>query len=212
MVGRNEAKLLGTLLGATAWSVSLAVQGTLAPSLRLAAAEDERRNNVKETGDVEEVPNKRNELRADQPDVTRASDKEIRLSANGERAPEIEKEKQGNKHPNVEQLIGLGARVKGSIGIVAPFRHPRTNQSHVIDEKQPNDSRISCAQLKPRQGTIEPAEKNGLTKRASDVEKVMPEFEWPFNQGERVNDGPRPENKDHAQSSGDIEKGVPISR
>ena len=162
------------------------------------ASQNKRRDDAEETGDVEEVHNKRNELRADQPNVTRASDKEIMPSADGECAPEIEKEKQGNKHPNVEQLIGPGARIKGPTGIVIRFRHPRANQSHVIDEKQPNDSGVSGAQLKPGQGTIEPAEKNGLTQRATDVEKVMSKLQWPFDQSERVHDGSRPENKDHA--------------
>jgi hypothetical protein len=128
----------------------------------LAAPQDERRNNAEETGNVDEVPNERNKLRADQPNMTRASDEEVRLAENRECAPEIEKEKQGNKRPNVEQLIGPGARVKRPIGIVTRFGHPRTNQSHVIDEKQPNDCGISCAQLKPRQGPIESAEKDRL--------------------------------------------------
>ncbi len=92
------------------------------------APQNKWRDDAEETSHVEEIPNKRNQLRADQPNVTGASDKEIRRSANGECAPEIKKEKQGNKHPNVEQLIGPGARVKGSIGIVIRFRHPRTNQ------------------------------------------------------------------------------------
>jgi len=175
------------------------------------APQDKRRDDAEETDHVEEVPDKRNELRADQPNVARARDKEIRPAANGERGPEIEQEKQGNKHPNVEQLIGPGAPVKGPIGIAARFRHPRTNQSHVIDEKQPNDCRVSRAQLKPGQGTIKPAEKNGFTKRATDVEKVMSKLQRPFDQSEAVNDGSRPENKDHAQSGGDIEKGVPVS-
>jgi len=162
------------------------------------APQDKWRNDAKETGHVEEVPNKRNELRADQPNVTGANDKEIRPSANSECAPEIEKEKQGNKHPNVEQLIGPGARIKGPIGIVTRFRDPRTNQSHVIDEKQPNDSRVSRAQLKPRQRPTEPAEKDGFTKRATDVEKIMSKLQRPFDQSEAVDDGSRPENEDHA--------------
>ena len=62
------------------------------------------------------------------------------------------------------------------------------NQSHIVDKKQPNGSRVGGAQLKPRQGTIEPAEKDGFAQGASDIEKVMPKFEWPFNQGERVDD------------------------
>ena len=63
------------------------------PSVRFAAPQEERRNSVEETDDVSEVPNERNELRADQPNVTGASDKEIGSAANGECAPEIEKEK-----------------------------------------------------------------------------------------------------------------------
>ncbi len=34
------------------------------------------------------------------------------------------------------------------------------NQSHIVDKKQPNGSRVGGAQLKPRQGTIEPAKKD----------------------------------------------------
>src|SRR5205823_8221807 len=141
-----------------------------------------------------------------------ASNEEIGSAANGECAPEIEKEKQGNKRPNVEQLIRPGARIKRPIGVGARLDHPRTNQSHIVDKKQPNDCRVTGAELKPRRRTIESAEKNRLAERASDVEKIMPKLEWPFNQGERVNDRPRPKNKDHAQSSGDIEKGAPVPR
>src|SRR5260370_33293256 len=168
------------------------------PLVRLMAPQDKWRNDAKETGHVEEVPNKRNELRADQPNVTGANDKEIRPSANSECAPEIEKKKQGNKHPNVEQLIGPGARIKVPIGIVTRCRDPRTNQSHVIDEKQPNDSRVSRAQLKPRQRPTESAEKDGFTQRATDVEKIMSKLQRPFDQSEAVDDGSRPENEDHA--------------
>src|SRR5438477_8004570 len=158
------------------------------PLVCLMDLQDKWRDDAEETGHVEEIPNKRNQLRADQPNMTGASEKEIRPSTNGGCAPEIKKEKQGNKHPNVEQLIGPGAHIKAPIGIVARFRHPRANQSHVIDEKKPNDSRISGAQLKPCQGTIEPAEKNGLTKRATDIEKIMPKLQRPLDQSEGVND------------------------
>ena len=65
----------------------------MVPSVRFAAPQQERRNSVEETDDVSEVPNERNELRADQPNVTGASDKEIGSAANGECASEIEKEK-----------------------------------------------------------------------------------------------------------------------
>jgi len=63
------------------------------PLPRLSAPQNERRDHAEETSDVKEVPSERNELRADQPNVTGASDKEIGSTANGECAPEIEKEK-----------------------------------------------------------------------------------------------------------------------
>jgi len=62
------------------------------------------------------------------------------------------------------------------------------NQSHIVDKKQPNGSRVASAQLKPLQGTIESAKKDGLAQGASDIEKVMPKLEWPSNQSECVND------------------------
>ena len=50
----------------------------------------------------------------------------------------------------------------------------------------------------PVQRTIKSAEKDGLAKRASDIKKVMPELQRPPDQCERVNDRPRPKDKDHA--------------
>src|SRR5438094_6363576 len=76
-----------------AWSVSLAAKGILLSLVRFATPQEERRNSVEETDDISEVPNERNELNADQPNVTGASDKEIGSAAYGECAPEIEKEK-----------------------------------------------------------------------------------------------------------------------
>ncbi len=99
-------------------SVSLAANEIL-PLVRLPTPQDERRDNAEETSDVKKVPSERNELRADQPNVTGASDKEIRPAANRECAPDVKKEKQGDKRPNIEQLIGLSACVQGLIGGVA---------------------------------------------------------------------------------------------
>ncbi len=91
--GRNGPKPFGPLSGAMGLSVSLAANEVSLPLVRLPALQNERRDNAEETSDVKKVPSERNELRADQPNVTGASDKEIRSAANGERAPEIEKEK-----------------------------------------------------------------------------------------------------------------------
>jgi hypothetical protein len=60
--------------------------------------------------------------------------------------------------------------------------------------------------LKPCGRITEVAKKNRFAKGTSDVEKVMPELQWPPNQRERVNDGTRPKDKDHAQTCRDIEK------
>ena len=117
-----------------------------------------------------------------------ANNEQIRSVPDGEHAAEIEKEKQWNKQPNVEQLIGPGASVKNPIGVVTRPYYARANQPHVVNKKEPDHSRISGAQLKPRQRAIEPAEKNGFTERASDIEKIMSKLQGPFDQRERVND------------------------
>jgi hypothetical protein len=142
--------------------------------------------------------------------VIGASDKHIRPAPDGKGAPDIEKEEQGNQHQDVEQLISPGTGVKRPIRIVFGFADTRTNQPHIVDEKQPNNSRVSRAQLKPRQRAIEPAEKNRLAKCASDVKKVVSKLEWPFDQSKRVNDLPRPKDKDHAQTGGNIKKTLPV--
>src|SRR5260370_38966919 len=105
------------------------------PLVRLMAPQDKWRNDAKETGHVEEVPNKRNQLRADQPNVTGANNKEIRPSANGECGPEIEKEKQWNKHPTVQQLVGLDRDVNGPTAIVMRCGHRAPDQSALIDQQ-----------------------------------------------------------------------------
>src|SRR5438105_11313361 len=159
---------------------------------------------------VDEIANKCSKLNADQRNVTGASDEQIRPPPNGKGAAEIEKKEQGYKRPNVEQLISLGVGVKGAIGNVVRFGDACADQPHVIDEKQPNDCCISGAQLKPRQRIIEPAEKNRLAKCASDVKKVVPKLERPFDQSKRVNDRPRPKDKDHAQTGDNIKKTLPV--
>src|SRR5438477_6269573 len=110
-----------------------------------------------------------------------ANNEQIRPAPDGEHAAEIEKEKQWNKQPNIEQLIGPGASVKRPIGVVARPYYARANQPHVVNKKEPDHSRISGAQLKPRQRAIEPTEKNRLAERASDIEKIMPKLQGPFN-------------------------------
>src|SRR6266404_6637688 len=117
-----------------------------------------------------------------------ANNEQIRPAPDGEHAAKIEKEKQGNKQPNVEQLIGPGASVKGPIGVIARPYYARANQPHVVNKKEPDHSRISGAQLKPRQRAILFFDDTGSTERASDVEKIMPKLQEPFDQRERVND------------------------
>ena len=110
-----------------------------------------------------------------------ANNEQIRPAPDDEHAAEIEKKKQWNKQPNVEQLIGPGASVKRPIGVITRSYYARANQPHVVNKKQPDNSRISGAQLKPRQRAIESGEKNRFAERASDVEKVMPKLQGPFN-------------------------------
>ena len=63
--------------------------------------------------------------------------------------PRLRKRARGQA-PNVEQLIRPGAGVKGAIGNVVRFGNACADQPHVVDEEQPNDSRIRGAQLKTR--------------------------------------------------------------
>jgi hypothetical protein len=85
-------------------------------------------------------------------------------------------------------LISFGPPVKNPFGIVTRFCDAGVNESHVIDEKQPHSSRISGAELEPRQRIVEAGKKNRFAQCATDVEKVMPKFHRPTNQRERVND------------------------
>jgi len=62
------------------------------------------------------------------------------------------------------------------------------NQSHIVDKKQPNGSRVGGAQLKPRQGTIEPAEKDRFAHPALHTANDKPFTQWLINNGERVDD------------------------
>src|SRR5262249_28065442 len=107
---------------------------------------------------------------------------------------------------DVEQLIRSGAGVKCVLGIVARFDNARVNQPHIVNKEQPDNARVSGAQLKPRQRIIESAEKNRLAQCTSDVEKVVTELQWPPDQCERVNDGTRPKDKNHTQPGRDIKK------
>ena len=114
-------------------------------SIDLPAPQEKLRNLAKVTADISKISDKRNELDADQPNVTAANNEEIRPDPNGERAGEIDEKKQRNEHANVKQLISFGPRVKRAIGIVTGFRDAGMNQSHIIDEKQPHSGRISGA-------------------------------------------------------------------
>ena len=80
-------------IGRNGVGVSLEANQISLPLVRLPAPQNERRDYAEETSDVKEVPSERNELRADQPNVTGASDKEIRPAANRQRARQIKKEK-----------------------------------------------------------------------------------------------------------------------
>ena len=60
-------------------------------SIHLSAPQEKLRNLAEVTANVSKISNERNELRADQPDVTTASNEEIRPDPNGERAGEVEK-------------------------------------------------------------------------------------------------------------------------
>src|ERR1700675_1878360 len=84
--GRHEGRAMARAYHLAAHEVSL-------PLLRLSTPQNERRDHAEETRDVKEVPSERNELRADQPNVTGASDKEIGSAANREGACQIKKEK-----------------------------------------------------------------------------------------------------------------------
>jgi hypothetical protein len=55
-------------------------------SIYLSALQEKLRNLAEMTANVSKVSNERSELRNDQPDVTTASNKEIRPDPNGERA------------------------------------------------------------------------------------------------------------------------------
>lgn len=66
-----------------------------------AALQDQRRYRSEVTRHVEEIADERSKLNTDQPGMTGANDEQIRSAPDGEHAAKIEKEKQGDKQPNV---------------------------------------------------------------------------------------------------------------
>ena len=129
---------------------------------------------------------------------------------NCESAAEVEKEKQGQQHPDIERLILPGALIEGPLGFVSGFAQTRPDQAHVINEKQPDERGVSAAQAEPGQRSLETGEENGFAQGAGDIKKVVPKLKGPFDQGEGVNDRARPKNKDHAQARAHIKKSWPI--
>src|SRR5262249_23032279 len=111
------------------------------------------------TTGVNQVADKRNQLGANQPNVTGTSDEQIGPPPNGEYGEEIEDNQRGNKQSDVEQLIRSGAGVKSVLGLDARFDNARVNQPHIVNKEQPDNARVSGAQLKPRQRIIESAKR-----------------------------------------------------
>ena len=103
-------------------------------------------------------------------------------------ATEVKKEKQGNQHPDIERLIFHRALIEGPIRFVSGFAQTCSNQAHVIDEKQPDESGVGIAQAEPVQRTVQPGEENCFPQGAGDVKKVVTKLQRPFDKGESVND------------------------
>src|SRR5438045_6932711 len=115
---------------------------------------------------------------------------------NRESAAEVEKEKQRHQHPDIERLILHRALIEGPLGLVSGFAQTRSNQAQIIDEKQPDERSVDGAQAEPGQRSPEPGKENRFAEGTSDIKKIVPKFEWPFNESEGVNNRARPEAKD----------------
>src|SRR5207253_2742647 len=110
----------------------------------------------------------------------------------------------------IEQLVLPGSLIEQPLGFGCRFPESGPDQAQIVDEKQPDKCGISGAQAEPGQRTFEASEENGFAQGAGDVEKVVPEFEWPFDESKCVNDGARPKDANYAQSRAEIEKRRPI--
>jgi hypothetical protein len=73
----------------------------IALSIRLPALQEKLRYLTKVTADVSKISDKRNELSADQPNVTATNNEQVRPDPDGERAAQIDEKKQRNEHINV---------------------------------------------------------------------------------------------------------------
>src|SRR5882724_5167931 len=115
-------------------------------------------------------------------------DEKVRPVADRESAAEVKKEKQRDQHPDIERLIFHGALIEGPVRFVSGFAQTCSNQAHVIDEKQPDECGVGGAQAEPGQRSVESGEEDCFTQGAGDVKKVVTKLEWPFDEGEGVND------------------------
>src|SRR5207248_6116922 len=115
-------------------------------------------------------------------------DERVRPVPNRESAAEVEKEKQRDQHPDIERLILHGALIEGPLRFLSGFAQTRSDQAHVIDEKQPDKRGVGGAQAEPGQRTLETGEENCFAQGAGDVKKVVTKLERPFDEGKGVND------------------------
>src|SRR5438477_3401103 len=72
-------------------------------------------------------------------------DEKVRPVADREGAAEVKKEKQRDQHPDIERLIFHRALIEGPVRFVSGFAQTCSNQAHVIDEKQPDESGVGSA-------------------------------------------------------------------
>src|SRR5882724_8364325 len=102
--------------------------------------------------------------------------------------PRLKKKSNGTNTPDIERLIFHRVLIEGPVRFVSGFAQTCSNQAHVTDEKQPDESGVGSAPAEPGQRTVEPGEENCFPQGAGDVKKVVTKLERPFDESEGVND------------------------
>ena len=171
---------------------------------------DQRDERFEKPQHIKQINRERDELGRTEPDVTVARAKKSGIPANQKRAREIQEEKARNEENDVEALIAPNNGVEPAARFARSFAFTRMNEAEIVNEKQPDERGVKRADCKPAMGIIQAREDERLSERAADVEKIVPEFQWPADQRERVHDRARPKDQDNEQAGGGVNPKGPL--
>src|ERR1051325_11581073 len=133
---------------------------------------DQRDERFEKPQHIKQINRERDELGRTEPDVTVARAKKSGIPANQKRAREIQEEKARNEENDVEALIAPNNGVEPAARFARSFAFTRMNEAEIVNEKQPDERGVKCADRDPAVRIIQAREDERLSERTGDVKKI----------------------------------------